>query len=85
MEKYQNWAACVNAANESPSLVGDRKRERAREVLLTLIDKQTKQNRGKVFSCFVDLKKAFDSIWPEGLLYQLKESGDWENKQQMCG
>ena len=26
------------------------------------------------FSCFVDFKKAFDSIWHEGLLYKL-ESG----------
>ena len=41
----------------------------------TLIEKQTNQNEGKVFSCFVDFKKAFDSIWHEGLLYKLMESG----------
>jgi hypothetical protein len=40
-----------------------------------LIDNQTNQNKGKVFSCFVDFKKAFDSIWHEGLLYKLMESG----------
>ena len=37
--------------------------------LNTLIHKQTNQNKGKVFSCFVDLEeKAFDSIWHEGPL-----------------
>jgi hypothetical protein len=41
----------------------------------TLIDKQINQNKSKVFSCFVDFKKAFDSIWHEGLLYKLWESG----------
>jgi hypothetical protein len=25
--------------------------------------------------CFADFKKAFDSIWHEGLLYKLMESG----------
>jgi hypothetical protein len=48
--------------------------------LHTLIDKQTNQNKGKVFSCFVDFKKAFDSIWHEGLLYKLMESGVGGNK-----
>ena len=40
--------------------------------LHSLIDKQ--KNKGKVFSCFVGFKKAFDSIWHEGLLYKLIES-----------
>ena len=43
--------------------------------LHTLIHKQTNQNKGKVFSRFVDFKKAFESIWHEGLLYKLMESG----------
>ena len=43
--------------------------------LHTLIDKQTNHNKGKVLSCFVDFKKAFDSIRHEGLLYKLMESG----------
>ena len=43
--------------------------------LHTLIDKQTNQNKGKVFSCFVDFKKAFDSIWHESLLYKLMGNG----------
>ena len=38
--------------------------------LHTLIDNQTNQNKGKV-----DFKKAFDSIWHEGLLCILMASG----------
>ena len=43
--------------------------------LNTLIDNQINRNKSKLFSCFVDFKKAFDSIWHEGLLYKLLESG----------
>ena len=43
--------------------------------LNTLIDNQINKNKSKIFSCFVDFKKAFDSIWHEGLLYKLLESG----------
>ena len=43
--------------------------------LNTLIDNQLNKNKSKMFSCFVDFKKAFDSIWHEGLLYKLLESG----------
>jgi hypothetical protein len=39
------------------------------------IDKQANHNKGKVFSCFVDFKNDFDSIWHEGLQYKFKESG----------
>ena len=30
---------------------------------------------GKIFACFVDFKKAFDSIWHTGLYYKNVESG----------
>ncbi len=43
--------------------------------LHTLIDKYMNQNKTKIFACFVDLQKAFDSIWHEGLLSKLLESG----------
>lgn len=40
--------------------------------LKTLIDKYvTHTPKGKLFSCFVDFRKAFDSIWHQGLLYKL--------------
>ena len=43
--------------------------------LHTLIEKQVNQDKSKVFSCFVDFEKAFDSIWHEGLLLQLLQNG----------
>ncbi len=44
--------------------------------LHTLINKHVKQTKhGKIFACFVDLKKAFDSIWHDGLYYKLLQSG----------
>ena len=40
--------------------------------LRTLIDQHvTHSARGKLYTCFVDFKKAFDSIWHQGLLYKL--------------
>ena len=40
--------------------------------LRTLIDKYVKQvSRGKLYTCFIDFRKAFDSIWHDGLLYKL--------------
>ena len=41
-------------------------------VLKSLIDKQ-KQTHGKLYSCFVDFKKAFDMV-PRGLLWQVLET-----------
>ena len=41
-------------------------------VLKSLIDKQ-KQTHGKLYSCFVDFKKAFDTV-PRGLLWQVLEN-----------
>ena len=35
-----------------------------------MIDLYTKKN-GKLFTCFVDLKKAFDKVWWNGLFYKL--------------
>ena len=37
--------------------------------LRTIIDKYVKNIRGgKIYACFIDFKKAFDSIWHDGLL-----------------
>ena len=43
-------------------------------ILQTLIQKYTK-NKGKLYGCFVDLKKAFDSVWRKGLIHKLREIG----------
>ena len=34
-----------------------------------------RKHKGKVFACFVDLKKAFDTIWHNGLFLQLLQYG----------
>ena len=43
--------------------------------LHTLIDIHVNQNNTKIYACFIDFQKAFDSIWHEGLLYKILESG----------
>lgn len=43
--------------------------------LHTLIDQELNVKKRKVYTCFVDFRKAFDSIWHEGLFYRLLESG----------
>ena len=39
--------------------------------LRTLIDKYVQCHQEKVYACFVDFRKAFDSVWHDGFLYKL--------------
>ena len=39
--------------------------------LRTLIDKYVHYHKEKFYACFVDFRKAFDSVWHEGLFYKL--------------
>ena len=40
--------------------------------LRTLVDKHvTHSANGKLYTCFIDFKKAFDSVWHAGLFYKL--------------
>ena len=41
--------------------------------VLDSIVKNYKSRRKPVFACFVDLRKAFDSVWQAGLLYKLQK------------
>ena len=44
--------------------------------LKTPINKHVKgKNKKKVFVCFVDFRKAYDSIWQEGLFHKLNNNG----------
>ena len=43
-------------------------------VIKTLVDSYTNTGR-KLFACFVDFQKAFDSVWRTGLFYQLIKYG----------
>jgi hypothetical protein len=40
-------------------------------ILKTLISKYVLEKKTKICSCFVDLRKAFDTVWHNGLLYKL--------------
>ena len=40
-------------------------------ILTTLIDKYVKKLKSPLYVCFVDFKKAYDSVWRQALLYKL--------------
>ena len=42
--------------------------------LKTLIDQSFKR-KNKLYSCFVDFKKAYDTVWRNGLMYKMLEKG----------
>ena len=44
-------------------------------MLKSLIDKQLSVPGGKLYTCFVDFRKAFDSVWRKGLFYKVLSSG----------
>ena len=44
-------------------------------VLKTLIDKYTKQGQKRLYTCFIDFKKAFDKVWHLALFYKLRKLG----------
>ena len=59
------------------SQIGFRKNCRTADhllVLKTLIDVY-KMKRKRIFACFVDFRKAYDSVWREGLLFKLITNG----------
>ena len=43
--------------------------------LHTLIDKYIHKHNSKIYACFVDFRKAFDSVWHKGLFYRLLSYG----------
>jgi hypothetical protein len=43
-------------------------------VLENLIEKYTQNNPKVLFSCFIDLRKAFDKVRHDGLLYKLRKN-----------
>ena len=44
-------------------------------VLKTLIDEYITNKKGGLYFCFVDFRKAYDSVWREGLFYKLLKAG----------
>ena len=44
-------------------------------ILKSLISKYLFKKKSKIFACFVDLRRAFDIVWHDGLLYKLMQNG----------
>ena len=46
-------------------------------ILRTIVDKYVlkSKNGSKLFACFIDLKKAFDTVWHDGLFLKLQKAG----------
>jgi hypothetical protein len=42
-------------------------------ILKSLLIKYLTKKKSKVYSCFIDLRRAFDTVWHAGLLYKLKK------------
>jgi hypothetical protein len=61
-----------------PSQIGFLPNDRTADHILTLkslIDKYVYQTtNGKIYACFVDFRKAFDSIWHDGLFLKLLQN-----------
>ena len=44
-------------------------------VLRKIIDKYINNRNGRIYACFVDIQKAFDSVWHDALLLKLHNTG----------
>jgi len=68
---------CIDKGLISYNQIGFRKGFRTSDhifTLKTLIDKSLCNNQ-KLYACFVDFKKAYDTVWRKGLLYKLLKMG----------
>ena len=62
----------------SKNQIGFKKQCRTSDHLLTLkaiVKKYVTLGKKKIFACFVDFKKAFDSVWHQGLFFKLENLG----------
>ena len=69
---------CVKRNFICPEQIGFCKGKRTSDhmfVLKCLIEKYTQSGSKRLYSCFIDFKKAFDKVWHEGLFYKLRKLG----------
>ena len=58
--------------------IGFQEKNRAPDHILTLkalTNKYVQENQGRLYSCFIDFRKAFDTVWHDGLFFKLQELG----------
>ena len=61
-----------------PSQIGFLKANRTSDHIFTLralIEKYSHYHKQKVYACFIDFRKAFDSVWHEGLFHRILSYG----------
>ena len=69
---------CAEQKLISENQIGFKKDHRTSDHLLTLkciVKKYVTIGKGKLFACFIDFKKAYDSVWHKGLFYKLQNFG----------
>ena len=57
------------------SQIGFQEKNRTSDHILTtktLVNRYVNDKKGKLYACFIDLKKAFDSVWHQGLFHKLE-------------
>ena len=90
-------AHCSKNELISKNQIGFQRNSRTSDHLLTLrtlVKKYVTVGKEKLYVCFVDFQKAFDSVWHKGLFYKLQKVGingnslnlikDLYKKKQMC-
>ena len=74
-ERIDKW--CTDKKIMREEQIGGKKKSRPADhmfVLRTLIDTYNRTGK-KLYTCFVDFQKAFDSVWRSGMIYKLLKYG----------
>ena len=72
-ESLSNFIKVNEILNQTQ--IGFQKKRRTADhvfTLKTITNKYLSASKGKLYTCFVDHKKAYDSVWHEGLFAKLK-------------
>ena len=74
-QRLTDYAKANNMVDKAQ--IGFESQNRTSDHLLTvksLVNKYVNDNKGKLFACFIDFRKAFDTVWHEGLFWKLEEA-----------